>query len=69
MCKLGCDDLYEKGFISVKEGHVVLNPKWPVTDDLKLLTQELEGNRVDNWNESETYYRGHMILHFGKKHV
>lgn len=67
MCKLGCDELYEKGFIVVKNGHVVLNRKWPETEDLKNTTKNIVGNLVHNWSNSKHYYNSHAISFLGKK--
>ena len=35
MCKFGCDELYEKGYIIIKDGQVVIN-KTPITESIKI---------------------------------
>ena len=39
MCKFGCDDLFEKGYISVKDGRFIQLPKRPITEELEAYTK------------------------------
>jgi len=61
MCKFGCDDLYEKGFIAVKDGKVTVlkftGIKY-VDDYLKTV----ENNDCINFNENnKKYYHEHLM--------
>lgn len=60
MCKFGCDDLYEHGFISVNEGIVtILNND--VTKPMFEYMEEISGNECGYWKEgTEKYFRWHL---------
>lgn len=61
MCKLGCADLYEKGYIYVKEGIVQINKKKKITNDMTKTLDLLDGKTCLNWNEeSQKYFDAHM---------
>jgi hypothetical protein len=46
MCKLGCDDLFERGYIAVKGGEVLAIPRPHMTDELTQRLRELAGSPV-----------------------
>lgn len=58
MCKTGCDDFYEKGYISIKDGKVVSN-KRATTPAVNEVLEKLTGNSVKNWHASSKYYDWH----------
>jgi hypothetical protein len=66
MCKMGCDDLFEKGYIVVVNGDIAQNEKRTVTSDLQKHIDKLVTKGVDNWTQSETYYGWHAEYHLGK---
>lgn len=59
MCKTGCDDLYERGYISVEAGRVVTAKAKTATPRLTAVIAKLEGNVVENWATSSHYYEWH----------
>ncbi len=59
MCKTGCDDLYEKGYISVVDGKVIKNRKRVTTATLDTIISKIIGKKVDNWSGSKKYYAWH----------
>lgn len=59
MCKAGCDDLYEKGYVYVSDGVVCKNTSRVTTPALDFLIGDLVGNTVRNWKGSEAYYKHH----------
>lgn len=59
MCKSGCDDLFEKGYIYVSEGKIKQNEKRAVTPKLTEIIDNLIGREVVNWIGSEVYYQWH----------
>jgi hypothetical protein len=64
MCKLGCDDLYEKGFIGVKDGIVVSLNSEKETQYVKSHIQSLEGNSCLAWkSETKPYFDWHFQKH------
>lgn len=67
MCKFGCDDLYEKGYLCVVQGKVVENSNRPTTAALERYTAGIVGNIVNNWGTSQGYYHHHAKHHLGKK--
>ena len=60
MCSLGCDDLYEKGYIYVQEGEIKINKNKWLTEDLKEKVNDLAGRRCDYYNENtQKYFEAH----------
>jgi len=63
MCKLGCDDLFEKGYITVRNGAVVINNKIS-TESLNEYLKAIEGKNVEKWNPiTEKYFNWHHKHH------
>ena len=63
MCVLGCDALFEKGYIGVKEGRVV-SIKTPSTDNAQAHISMLLGTDCKDWKEgNEKYYDWHLDFH------
>ncbi len=57
LCLLGCDSLFEKGFISVKDGYVIKGPIEANTKDLKAQITPLLGADCAYWTlESRQYF-------------
>jgi len=56
MCKFGCDDLYEKGYISVKNGEVVLLKENGLTPFVKEYLRKVIGTQCSYWNEETSVY-------------
>lgn len=56
MCKLGCDDLFEKGFIAVDSGKIVVGISARQTDYLKIRVEELVGRDCPSWLPSRARY-------------
>jgi hypothetical protein len=64
MCYLGCDRLYEKGYLTVEEGTVKVlhNPSHPA--DLREMLDALDGLPCPGWNSStEPYFQWHREHH------
>lgn len=64
MCRFGCDELYEKGYIAVNEGKVLQIKSDPITS----LIQKYIDNVIDNdckyWNKSSSkYFKWHYECH------
>jgi len=59
MCKLGCDDLFEKGYIGVDTSEVVANKKKSGMPFVDTAIGKLAGNVVPNWTGSKKYYEWH----------
>lgn len=56
MCKLGCDDFFEKGYVYIIEGIVTKNPNVSTTARLEDSLSLIVGNAVRNWSSSKIYY-------------
>lgn len=56
MCKFGCDDLYEKGYIVVIDGKILKNNNKIFTADLVQKVSLIENNKCSFWNESTHKY-------------
>lgn len=64
MCKFGCDDLYEKGYIYVEEGTILINEKKYITDDLKETLHKLDNKDCIGWTEGNAkYFKAHKEYH------
>ncbi|CAJ1001015.1 HNH endonuclease [Brevibacillus aydinogluensis] len=64
MCKFGCDDLYEKGYITVFEGKIITNNKKIVSPSLKNYLDQLKGKECSFWNENRMkYFEWHYNYH------
>lgn len=62
MCKFGCDELYEKGYISVKDGKVVAI-KYTNSNVVNSKIKNLEGRLVLNYNKNnKKYYDQHLKI-------
>ncbi|TCC97190.1 hypothetical protein [Pedobacter hiemivivus] len=61
MCKLGCDELYEQGYIGVKEGKVVsINQKY-TTATIERIKESLRGNSCTHYNDqTKGYFEWHL---------
>jgi hypothetical protein len=59
MCTLGCDGLFEKGFIYVSDGKVREGVRPLPTESLKVAVNVLVGRSVPHWPSGSTYYSWH----------
>ena len=61
MCRFGCADLYEKGYIYVNDGIVKINKKKKITYDMTKTLDLVDGKTCLYWNEeSKKYFDAHM---------
>lgn len=64
MCKFGCDDLYEKGYITIIEGKVYAESRIPLTDYVKNYLQRIKNRDCKYWrDETKGYFRWHNQKH------
>jgi len=62
MCKFGCDDLFEKGYVIVREGRVQRNPNRLYTPDLLDKVSQIETRVCLNWNNNtRKYFEWHQM--------
>lgn len=59
MCKLGCDALFEQGYLYVSKGIVFKNPHVPSIEYIDQALSRIVSRRVANWQQSEYYYSWH----------
>lgn len=59
MCSLGCDSLFEKGFVYVAEGKIYINPARKYTLHLNKSVELLVNRTAENWPGSSEYYKWH----------
>lgn len=55
MCKFGCDDLFERGYISIIDGQVVSNKKFS-TESIDNYINKIEGRTIKKWNAGTAKY-------------
>ncbi len=65
MCNFGCDELYERGYISVLNGKIVkLNKNKPVTNAITQYIDSLEGQPFKGFNDlNKKYLDWHYNYH------
>jgi hypothetical protein len=56
MCKFGCDELYEKGYIGVKGGSVIQIKDNELTDNLQSYINSIADNSCSSWNDNTKHY-------------
>ena len=57
VCKIGCDDFFEKGYITIDDaGTVRINNTKQMSVDLRQILTGIEGNRCFNFNEATSAY-------------
>ena len=66
MCKFGCDELYERGYIYAVDRIVKINPKMKTTKDLRGKLIQISGNKIESkyYNEKTiNYFKYHEKKH------
>ncbi|PTM03101.1 MAG: hypothetical protein DA405_11425 [Bacteroidetes bacterium] len=64
MCRLGCDELFEKGYISVLDGLFVDMLKTPNSVELQNFINEVSGNTCEYYKEeTQSYFEWHYDHH------
>lgn len=56
MCKFGCDELYEKGYIGVNNGNVIQLKDSDLTFDIQSYINAIANNSCLSWNDKTKYY-------------
>jgi len=61
MCKFGCDELYEKGYIGIKDGIIVQLKYNDLTNNLQAYIDKVIGEKCSSWNnETKKYFNWHL---------
>ena len=64
MCKLGCDDLFEKGYITVSDSKVCKIKGKPLTKALKNYINQIDERECSYWSDnSKKYFEWHKGFH------
>jgi len=64
MCRLGCDPLYEHGYLSVKNGKVIRHPSREMTKATASYVDRVIGNDVARWSaKNRKYFDWHRNAH------
>jgi hypothetical protein len=66
MCKFGCDELYEKGYIGVQNGRVVEFQRSCLTPLIKDYISKVTGNKCNSSKGAKQYFDWHYAWHQGK---
>lgn len=62
MCKFGCDDLFERGFVSVHLGRIKVSRALPVTDSVLSYAKQIKDQHCPYWNShSARYFKWHHL--------
>ncbi len=60
MCKFGCDEMFERGYVVVENGNININYNGGESKDFIKYLKELEGRKCLNYNkENKQYYDYH----------
>lgn len=63
MCRLGCDELFERGYVVVVGGTIKKNASRHHAAASEAAVAALEGKSVENWPGSKVYYEWHAKYH------
>ncbi|WP_409285458.1 hypothetical protein [Pseudomonas protegens] len=64
MCRLGCDPLFEHGYLSVKDGKVIKHPSREMTAATASYVDSVVGGEVKEWaTKSQKYFDWHLNAH------
>ncbi|MCV4263748.1 hypothetical protein OH708_19750 [Pseudomonas capsici] len=64
MCKMGCDPLFEHGYISVRDGIVVKHPSMEMTSAIEHYIDQLVDKKTPIWNgKNSKYFKWHRETH------
>lgn len=64
MCRLGCDPLFEHGYISVRNGKVVKHPSREMTSATTLYIESIVDKKVAGWGKkNRKYFDWHLEAH------
>lgn len=64
MCRFGCDELYEKGYITILNGEIVRTKNLDATEIINGYIHELEGKSCSYWNNNtQKYFKWHCDLY------
>tara|TARA_B110000879_G_C10732594_1_gene340957 strand:- start:175 stop:474 length:300 start_codon:yes stop_codon:yes gene_type:complete len=67
MCKFGCDELYEKGYIGVQNGRIVEVKLGCKTSVINNYISKVIGNECNAWSrDSKKYFDWHYTWHQSK---
>jgi hypothetical protein len=60
MCKMGCDEIYEKGYISVFNGVFIDMSKTPNSSELQKYIDKVSNTDCDYYNQkTKNYFEWH----------
>lgn len=60
VCKFGCDELYERGYLLVEDGKINLNEQQWITDTIFDYVEPFKGRHCPYWNDlSKRYFEEH----------
>jgi hypothetical protein len=58
MCRLGCDELFERGYIRIVQGKIELNQAKASTGSVRQYLNRLSGRLCEHWsNSTEKYFK------------
>jgi hypothetical protein len=64
ICKLGCDDLFERGYLVVGEGRVQVGAVEARTEPVRAYVDRVDGRPCEHWDEgSRPYFDYHRAYH------
>jgi hypothetical protein len=67
ICKMGCDEIFEREYVSVENGEFIDLNKMPTTNSLSSYLQSVVGIKCTYYSkETASYFKWHKDFHTGK---
>jgi len=64
MCKFGCDEVYEKGYVSVRDGYFIDMNKKPISSHMQNYIKNIAETDCEYYNnETQNYFDWHLSYH------
>ena len=65
LCLFGCDALFERGYVCIRDGLIEVTPSTKLPDDLGIVLQKLDGKTCSAWTDSNAvYFEWHRRFRF-----
>jgi hypothetical protein len=59
-CRLGCDELFERGYLRVENGRMRCSSRKPMSGAIRDYLAPLEGTTVEGWQTHAKYFEWHL---------
>ena len=67
LCKMGCDELFERGYIAVENGIITDMNKKPISETMIYYISGINGNTCSYYKYSKAFFEWHYEYHLEKE--